>query len=82
MVRVSVGDVKAHMSDTLNRAGYGGERLIIERRGRDVAVLISLDDLRLLEELEDAADLAAARMALAESDERIPYERARGELGL
>jgi hypothetical protein len=36
-----------------------------------------LEDLRLLEELEDQSDIKAAREALAESDERIPYEEIR-----
>ena len=31
---------------------------------------------------EDRRDVAAARKALAESGERIPYEKVRGELGL
>jgi predicted nucleic acid-binding protein len=31
---------------------------------------------------EDRIDVAAARKALAESEERIPYEKVRGELGL
>ena len=33
-------------------------------------------------ECEDRADAKAARKALAESDERIPYEKVRKELGL
>ena len=31
---------------------------------------------------KDRMDVAAARKALAESDERIPYEKVRRELGL
>lgn len=31
---------------------------------------------------EDRGDAAAARKALAQSDERIPYEKVRKELGL
>jgi hypothetical protein len=34
-----------------------------------------------LEELEDRSDVEAARAALAESKERIPYEHARRKLG-
>ena len=36
----------------------------------------------MLEALEDRLDVEAARKALAESDERIPYEKVRKELGL
>jgi PHD/YefM family antitoxin component YafN of YafNO toxin-antitoxin module len=65
---------------------YGGERIVLGRHGRDVAALISVEDLKLfdklLEEYEDRIDIEAARESLAESDERIPYEQVRRELGL
>jgi nicotinate-nucleotide adenylyltransferase len=35
-----------------------------------------------IEEIEDREDIEAARQALAESDERIPYDQIRRELGL
>jgi len=68
--------------ETLNRAAYGKERVVIARHGKDIAAMISIEDLRLLEELEDYLDVEAAKKALAESDERIPYEVVRKELGL
>jgi prevent-host-death family protein len=68
--------------ETLNRAAYGKERVVIARHGKDIAAMISIEDLRLLEELEDRFDVEAAREALAESDERIPYEVVRKDLGL
>ncbi len=48
----------------------------------DLGALVSMEDLGLLRALEDREDLEAAREALAESDERIPYEKVRRELGL
>ena len=63
-----------------------GERIVIHRRGRDAAAIISIEDLKLLERLmedaEDRLDVEAARDALAESDERIPYAAVRKKLGL
>ena len=41
-----------------------------------------VEDLAALEALEDQRDIEAADAALAESDERIPYEKVRRELGL
>ena len=41
-------------------------RLSLERRGRDVAALVSLEDLALLNDLEDRIDLEAAREAVEE----------------
>ncbi|MDN5805079.1 MAG: type II toxin-antitoxin system Phd/YefM family antitoxin [Microlunatus sp.] len=51
------------MSDTINRAAFGHERIGITRRGKVTAVLVSVEDLERLEELEDQADLAAYRAA-------------------
>jgi hypothetical protein len=48
--------------------------------------VVPLAELRRLRQLarlaEDAVDNAAADSALAESDERIPYEHVRRDLGL
>jgi antitoxin Phd len=86
MKRLSVVELKNSLRDVLNRAGSKGERIIVQRRGKDAAAIISVEDLRLferlLEEAEDRADVAAARAALAESDERIPYEEFRRRHGL
>ena len=40
------------------RVAYKGERIVLERHGKDVAALVSVEDLELLEELEDRTDLA------------------------
>ena len=45
---------------------YQGERIILERRGKEVAAIVSMDDLALLQMLEDRDDVRAARKALAE----------------
>ena len=86
MTHLTVGEARSNLADALNRVAYKGERIIIRRRDKDVAALIPVEDLRLLERLveeeEDRLDVEAARKALAESDERIPYERVRKELGL
>ena len=70
------------IEEVLNRVAAGGERIVVVRNGKDIAAVIPVEDLALLEELEDRLDVDAARKALAESDERIPYEQVREELGL
>ena len=51
-----------------------------EERANRVFCLI--EDLAELEELENAADLKAARQALADPEPAIPYEQLRRQVGL
>ncbi len=53
-------------ADAINRAAFGKERVLLRRRGRAVAAVVPIEDLRLLEALEDRIDLVDARAALAE----------------
>ena len=43
---------------------------MLRRRGKEVAAVVPIDDLRLLEELEDRIDLLDARAALAETTKK------------
>ena len=82
MTRLKASEVRQHFSDALNRVAYRGERILLHRRGKDLAAVVPISDLKALEELEDRLDVEAARKALAESKERIPYEQVRKELRL
>jgi antitoxin (DNA-binding transcriptional repressor) of toxin-antitoxin stability system len=55
-------------ADAINRAAFGNERVLLRRRGRAVAAVVPIDDLRLLEALEDRIDLLDARAALAQAN--------------
>ena len=57
-------------ADTINRVAYGNERVVLRRRGKEVAAVVPIADLRLLEELEDRMDLVDARAALAETKKK------------
>lgn len=61
------------------RRAERGRRIVVSRRGRDVAAIVPLADLDRLEEMEDRE---AAREALAESGPSVPYEHVRREAGL
>ena len=66
MITLSIVDARNNMADVLNRVSYGGERIALSRRGKAVAVLVSVADAELLARLEDAADMQAAKKALTE----------------
>lgn len=68
MNRLSISDARRNFSDTVNRVSYGGERIVLDRNGKEVAALISLEDLELLEALEDRMDAEEARRVLSEEE--------------
>lgn len=88
MTTVTTKEARDQLSDLVNRAAYGKERIVLTRRGKGVAALIPLDDLVALEQMlrriEDESDLEAARKALDESRRKgtIPWEQVKEELGL
>lgn len=63
-----------------------GEPVLLECGGKPVAALVSVRDMRLLEqyaeELEDRVDREEAEKALAEPPDPVPYEEFRKELDL
>lgn len=63
--KIRATEAKAHLSALMARAAYGGERFVIERRGRPLAALVGVDDLERLEsESEDASYRLAGALAL------------------
>jgi prevent-host-death family protein len=87
MTRLNVSKAREEFPDVVNRAAYGKERTIVSRRGKDLAAVIPIEDLRLLERLAreemDRIDLEDARAALAEAKEKgtIPLRDLMRELG-
>ncbi len=67
---ISTGQLRQQLADALNRASYARDRIVVERNGRPVAAIVSLDDLHALEAIEDAADARAADEAKAEGGVR------------
>lgn len=70
MAHLPASKAREGFADTINRAAYGKERVVVRRRGKDIAAVVPIDDLHLLEELEDRIDLADARAALAETKKK------------
>jgi prevent-host-death family protein len=86
MTRIAATAVRDNLSDTLNRVAYQRERIVLRRHGKDVAAIVPIEDLALLEKLEDEIDVREARKALAamkrSGAKPIPLEKVRRKLGL
>ena len=56
---ISVAKAKSHISELIAKSQYSHERFIITKRDKPVAALVSLDDLKVLEQHEEKQGLAA-----------------------
>lgn len=80
--QVSARNVRAELAEAINRAAIGGERTVIRRNGKEVAAVVSVEDLRTLEALEDRLDLEDARQIMKKPGRLIPWEKIKSDLGL
>jgi len=62
--RVSVSKAKAELSALMAAVAYQGQHVIIERRGRPMAALVSVDDLEQLDRERAAAVRPRGALAL------------------
>lgn len=82
MLRIKASEARQDLADLLNRVAYSGERVVLHRRGKNVAALVSMEDLELLRSLEDRLDNQEADGALTEGGEPVPWETVKADLGL
>jgi hypothetical protein len=54
----------------------------VHHQGKDIAVLVPLEDLALIEEMEDRFDVENAEAAMAEDAKNIKLADLKAELGL
>lgn len=81
-----ISDVRDSLADVVSRAHYAGRRITyVTRRGQRLAAVVPAEVAEAIERAEDAADVAAAREALARIDAAeapIPLTQLRDERGL
>jgi prevent-host-death family protein len=58
---MSLIEMRDNLAETINRVRFGGERIIIKRHGKNVAALVSVEDLAWLEELDEELDKKLAK---------------------
>ena len=75
MSSMSTDKAKNDFSKVVERAAREKERVVLTRKGKKVAAVVPIEDLKLLEELDDRQDVADAKKALAEPGPNIPWEQ-------
>ena len=86
MAGTTTGKAKLSLPETLRRVAGERERVIVRRRGKDVAALVPLEDLAALEEMEDRQDArdfrAAKRQWERGGKKTVSWEKLKAELGM
>lgn len=57
---MKISDVRSELNSLVNRVYHGETRVLIEKSGIPVAVIVSLKDLRLIEQVEERRQEAFA----------------------
>jgi prevent-host-death family protein len=70
--KISTADARKNFADIVNKVAYGKESIVLTRRGQEIAALIPMDELELLQQIEDYIDIEDAKKALEDSGENIP----------
>lgn len=70
MAHLPASKARDGFADTINRVAYGKERVVLRRRGKEVAAVVPIDDLRLLEKLEGGSHIHQVDPILAETKKK------------
>ena len=79
---ITIADARKNFADIVNFVAYGKEPVILTRRGKEIAALVSIEELQLLQKIEDHIDIEDAKKALDEPGENISADEFWNKLGL
>ena len=82
MFTVTTAEARKKFAEIVNKVAYGKESVILTRRGEEIAALISMEELELLQLIEDHIDIEDAKKALTDPGKNIPADKVWKELGL
>ena len=80
--KISTADARKKLANIVNRVAFGKETFVLTRRGEALAALVSFDDLKLLQEMDEQMDVEDAWKARNESEETVTWEELKKELKL
>lgn len=67
LMTITTIDAKEEFSELVNRVSLNKERVVLTRRGKEVAAIIPIEDLVLLQQSQNESDLLESVEALKES---------------
>ena len=80
--KISTADARKKFANIINRVAFGKESFILTRRGEALAALVSVEDLKLLQEMEERKDIEDAWQARETKGETVSWEELKKDLDL
>ena len=80
--KITTADARKKFANIINQVAFGDNSFVLTRRGEPIAAIVSIRELKLLQELEDKIDIEDAWEAKNELGEPIPWEELKKELEL
>lgn len=78
--KITTADARKKFSNIINRVAFGDESFVLTRRGEPIAALVSMAELKMLQELEDRLDIEDAWKSKKEPGDPIRWEELKKEL--
>lgn len=67
---INTVDAKEEFSELVNRVAHSKERIILTRRGKDIAAIVPIEDLHVLQNAQHKDDLHDAVESLKQAREQ------------
>ena len=80
--KVTTAEARKNLADIVNSVAYGKDTVVLTRRGKELAALVSMDNLILLQQLEEQQDIGDALKIKEEPGKNIKLSDLKKELEL
>ena len=77
-------EARSELTEIVNHVAFGHDRYILTRNGKELAAIVSIEDLKALEAMEDKLDLQTAQRVDKDIKKHgtVKWKDAKKELGL
>jgi len=80
--KITTAEARKKFAKVINQVAFGDESFVLTRRGEPIAAIVSINELKLLQELEDKRDIEDAWEAKNDIGKAIPWDELKRELEL
>jgi prevent-host-death family protein len=80
--KITTADARKKFANIINRVAYSDESFVLTRRGEPIAAIVSMKELKMLQDLEDQIHVEDAWKAKNEPGEPVAWEDLKKELEL